>query len=307
MNFLKNINKNNLTRKAYAIKFKLNKRSPEISLGIGILCGIATTVSACKATIKAQEILKERDENLKKYEELKDEGSDEYTEEDYDIDVRNEKIKSYVKIGKAYAQSVVFGVSSVFFLVNCDRTLNRRLAGVTSAYELLSDKFNSYRDNVVKKYGKDEDDKLYHNVESFIDENGEEHIPNVEQLKEVAENSVYSRFFDETCFGYRDDPEKNREYLMMKQKEANKLLELRGYLFLNDIYSMLDMPKSNAGQFIGYVYDPNNSNKIDFGITRNTWATRRFVNGYEPVILLDFNVDGIIDLEKYELKYKLQK
>lgn len=92
MNFLKNINKNNLTRKAYAIKFKLNKRSPEISLGIGILCGIATTVSACKATIKAQEILKERDENLKKYEELKDEGSDEYTEEDYDIDVRNEKI-----------------------------------------------------------------------------------------------------------------------------------------------------------------------------------------------------------------------
>ena len=52
---------------------------------------------------------------------------------------------------------------------------------------------------------------------------------------------------------------------------------------------------------VGWVYDQHDTetcdNFIDFGIYRNAFnsvARRAFVNGYEPVVLLDFNVDGCI-------------
>ena len=46
------------------------------------------------------------------------------------------------------------------------------------------------------------------------------------------------------------------------------------------------------------IYDPKNNTKgdnyVDFGIYKNNSAHRRFVNGLEYNILLDFNVDGVI-------------
>ena len=87
----------------------------------------------------------------------------------------------------------------------------------------------------------------------------------------------------------------------MTQEFANEKLRLKGHLFLNDVYDMLDIPRTKAGQIVGWVYDEKNpvgDNYVDFGIYElYSDANRRFVNGLEPVILLDFNVDGnILDL-----------
>ena len=47
---------------------------------------------------------------------------------------------------------------------------------------------------------------------------------------------------------------------------------------------------------IGWIYDlnnPNLQNHVDFGIWNvGCEATRRFVNGLEKNVILDFNVDG---------------
>ena len=40
--------------------------------------------------------------------------------------------------------------------------------------------------------------------------------------------------------------------------------------------------------------NPNGDNYVDFGIYKNKEGNRRFINGYEYNILLDFNVDGVI-------------
>ena len=93
----------------------------------------------------------------------------------------------------------------------------------------------------------------------------------------------------------------NRFFLLRQQDQANERLKARGYLFLNDVYEMLGIPKTKAGQIVGWVYDtnmPNGDNYVDFGIF-NAYSeqARDFVNGYERTILLDFNVDGnILDL-----------
>jgi hypothetical protein len=66
-------------------------------------------------------------------------------------------------------------------------------------------------------------------------------------------------------------------------------------LFLNEVYDMLGIPRSQAGQVVGWILGPGNHNHIDFGVYRGHERGRRFVNGDEPAILLDFNVDeGII-------------
>jgi hypothetical protein len=87
-------------------------------------------------------------------------------------------------------------------------------------------------------------------------------------------------------------------FLKQKQHYANDLLRTRGHLFLNDVYKMLDIPETIAGQTVGWVYNKDNpigDNYVDFGIyNQKSGAARRFVNGIERNILLDFNVDGNI-------------
>ena len=79
------------------------------------------------------------------------------------------------------------------------------------------------------------------------------------------------------------------------------MLKAKGYLFLNDVYDMLGIPRTKAGQIVGWIYDEKNpigDNFVDFGIyDGNKETVRNFVNGYERTILLDFNVDGnILDM-----------
>ena len=64
---------------------------------------------------------------------------------------------------------------------------------------------------------------------------------------------------------------------------------------------MLGIPRTKAGQVVGWVYDENcpvGDNYVDFGIYDiHREKCRDFVNGYERTILLDFNPDGnILDL-----------
>ena len=130
----------------------------------------------------------------------------------------------------------------------------------------------------------------------------------VESTKAMTEESMenrsysqYARFFDESCPNWDKNPEHNLTFLLTQQNYANDKLRVQGYLFLNDVYNLLGLPRTEAGQLIGWIYDPKNpdhigDNYVDFGIynTQAPLSTRLFVNGYEKSVLLDFNVDGII-------------
>ena len=115
------------------------------------------------------------------------------------------------------------------------------------------------------------------------------------EVRETHEYSPYAVFFDEASAAWTKIPECNKMFLLQQQNFANDKLRARGYLFLNEVYEMLGLPRTRAGQLIGWVYDAKNpvgDNYVDFNIfnTRN----REFVNGFEKSVLLDFNVDGNI-------------
>lgn len=107
--------------------------------------------------------------------------------------------------------------------------------------------------------------------------------------------SQYARYFDETNQYWSKDPEFNKMYLMGQQRYFTELLKSRGHLFLNEVYDALGMPRTKAGQLVGWIYDEKNpigDNYVDFGIFKED--NLDFVNGKADKILLDFNVDGNI-------------
>lgn len=107
--------------------------------------------------------------------------------------------------------------------------------------------------------------------------------------------SCYAVFFDETCTGWQRDAEANKFFLLRQQEYLNEKLKHQGYLFLNDALDAIGSPRTKAGQVVGWVYDPESSDRdsyVDLGLFKD--CNREAINGYSKAILLDFNVDGDI-------------
>ena len=115
----------------------------------------------------------------------------------------------------------------------------------------------------------------------------------IKSYREVP--SIYARYFDAGCTGWDKNSEHNLYYLKQQQLYATDRLIAQGYLFLNDVYDMLGMPRSKCGQVVGWIYDKDNpvgDNYVDFGIYND--RNQGFINGRDNSLLLDFNVDGCI-------------
>lgn len=295
------------SRKFHRMGLQLKKHSPEILIVAGVVGTVTSAVMACKATLKVNEIIDESKNNIEKIHTATavgyTEAGEEYTEQDSKKDLTLTYVQTGVKLAKLYAPSVALGALSLTAIVKSNNILRKRNVALAAAYTAVDKGFKEYRGRVVERFGKDLDRELRYGIkakeveEKITDENGNETI--VKKTVEVADPnaiSPYARFFDECCSGWTKDPEVNLMFLRMQQNYANDKLQNQGHLFLNEVYDMLGMDRTKAGNVVGWVYDEENpigDNFVDFGIydVRNE-QKRDFVNGRERSILLDFNVDG---------------
>lgn len=304
---------NTLSRKFGKTGLKLKKHSPEILVGVGIVGVVSSTIMACKATTKLDEVLAEPKEKIEKIHELMEnpdmvpEGK-EYTEDDGKKDLTIMYTQSAIKVVRLYAPAVALGTLSIAAILGGHHILRKRNVALAAAYATIDKSFRDYRGRVIERFGAELDKELKYNIkaaeveETVVDEKGKEKkVKNTVNVADPNVYSEYSKFFDESCPGFTKDPEYNLMFLKDQQRYANDLLKSKGYLFLNDVYEMLGIPRTQAGQIVGWIYDEKNpigDNFVDFGIyDLHKEANRDFVNGYERVILLDFNVDGdILDM-----------
>lgn len=298
---------NSVTRGIHKIGFKVKKHSPEILVVAGVVGVGATVVMACKATLKLDEVIAEPREDLDKvHKYIEEKGfSEKYTEEDSKKDIAQCYVRGGVEVVKLYAPSVALGVVSITAILASHHILRKRNIALGAAYAAIDKGFKEYRGRVIERFGKEIDHELRYNIkakefdEVITTEDGSEVVTKeTVKVSGIDDTSEYARFYDDGCLGWTKDPEFNLKFLRLQQSKANDMLKARGFVFLNDVYEMLGIPKSKAGYVVGWIYNekhPIGDNCIDFGIYDiNREKNRDFVNGYERTILLDFNVDGNI-------------
>lgn len=324
----------NMTRAFGKAGLTCKKYAPEALVIAGIVGVVTSAVMACKATTKVNDIIEETKENTHDLHLVATaaglkESTDEFSNEDIrKIDILSEKedVKNYtaqdlkkdttiiyaqtaIKFIKLYGPSVVLGALSITSILASNNILRKRNVALAAAYATVDKGFKEYRSRVVERFGKDMDRELKYNIKAKEIEETTKNAKGKEktvkksiEVADVNEHSDYARFFDELCTGWKRDAEYNLMFLKHQQNYANEKLQKQGYLFLNDVYDMLGIPKTKAGQVVGWIYDEAHpdiyDNFVDFGIyDLYNEKARDFVNGREKSILLDFNVDGnILDL-----------
>lgn len=296
---------------ARKIGFGLKKHSPEILIVGGIVGVVVSTVMACVATTKTKDILDTTKKDVKLIHDRKDDPQIEYSEHDMKKDLTATYFKTAGRFVKLYAPSVILGALSLTSVITSNAILRKRVVALSAAYAAVDKGFKDYRNRVIERFGEETDKDLRFGIQSktiketVVDPKTGKEKTVEKEIKVSNYNGVseYARVYDRASVGemYTNDHDYNLCFLKREQSWANDRLQLQGYLYLNDIYDRLGFEKTKAGQIVGWRYDPSNpkiDSYIDFGIT-DVYNTNNVNNadGFERVILLDFNVDGpIIDL-----------
>lgn len=294
----------------------MRKYSPEIAMVAGTIMAIGTVVAVHKAAIKSQDILKEAKQDLSCIKECEEneelQTSGEYTQEDAVSDKTMVYTSTVINLAKLYAPAFFLGAGSLTMFYASAFTLKRRHAAAAAAFAAVSDELKTYRNRVIEELGSDMDKKFRFGlvsekikVQEVDPETGETREVETEAsvIPQQADifgmgYSKFARVFDETCEDYKRDPSMNLMFLTSVERYMNERLRIRGHVFLNEVYDAIGFPRTALGQRVGWVYNPADNtrdNWIDFGL-RDVYkpSVRDFRNGYEPCVVLDFNVDGDI-------------
>ena len=300
---------NSATKTFHRVGFQIKKHSPEILLVTGITGVVTSAVMACKATTKVDAIVEEAKKSIDMIHEGMETGNIcgvEYTEEDGKKDLAIVYIQTGVKFAKLYGPSVLLGLTSIGCILASNNIIHKRNVALSAAYTAIDRSFKGYRSRVIERFGESMDRELRYNIktqevkETVVDEETgkKKTVKSTVSVVDPNTYSDYARFFDEYCAGWTKDAEYNLMFLRQQQNYANELLKSRGHLFLNEVYDMLGIDRTKAGNIVGWIYDekhPIGDNFVDFGIyVLDNEKARDFVNGRERSILLDFNVDGDI-------------
>lgn len=286
-----------VSTRAARLALKTRKNSPTILLGVGIVAGVGTVVTACQATLKVEDVLTEIRKNKLKAEEGLGLNLPSYTEQDYKKDMAIIHIQGAVKLAKLYGPSFVLGVTSVYCLTQSHRILTSRNAGLAAAYTAVDKAYSEYRARVVADQGEEKDREYFFGKETkevqVLDEKtGKSKMKKV-TTRGVPGGSPYAKFFGEDNINFKHVGTYNEVFLRGVQVMLNQRLQAKGHVFLNEAYDDLGMDRTSEGAYVGWLREKTDF--IDFGIWDDA-SMQRFhdfvVNG--EGIWIDFNVSGPI-------------
>lgn len=282
---------------------KIKKRSPEILIVVGVVGTVVSAVIACKATTKVNKIIDDAKDDIDKVhvatENCVTEAGETYSTEDSKKDLAIIYAQTGVKLAKLYAPAVILGTFSIASILASNNILRKRNVALGAAYAAIDKSFKDYRGRVIERFGEQVDTELKYGIkakkfeEVEVDpETGKE--KKVKKTVIVADpnlQSDYAVYFDNKSRNYETNQDYNYMFLKAQQQFANDKLQTRGHLFLNEVLDDLDLPRTSAGQIVGWTKDGPDG-YVNFRIVE---VDRETEDGrHEPSLLLDFNVEGNI-------------
>lgn len=259
--------KPNLASLIKTAKVVVNKRSPEILMGVGIAGMITTTFLAVQATPKAMALIEE--EKLRRYKETEDDTISK-------VDI--------VKVAwRLYVPSVVTGVVSITCLAGANSVNTRRTAALAAAYQISETALTEYREKVVETIGEKKEQVVRDKVaKDRIEKNP------VTKSEVIITNDGSTLCFDPISGRYFKS---TIEKIKKVENNLNKrmLHDITGYVSLNEFYSELNLDCTAIGDDLGWNVDK----LIDM-----SFSSQINDNG-EPSIVLDYNVAPKYDYSRY--------
>jgi hypothetical protein len=275
------------------VQGKLKQHAPSILTGVGIAGFAVTTILVGKAALKSKGLIADTKEHV---EVLTADGGQGLTKKDLTRAVGEAWIETGTALSKIYGPAIVVGSASVACVLAGHGIMLKRQSALIAAYGVLDAGFKAYRKRVQDEFGEEKELDLYRGVKTMriFDAEGADVGEVIDFSDQIP--SPYARFFDETSRSWSKTAEYNHMFLRSQQNWANDKLTAHGFLFLNEVYEALGLERTQAGQVVGWKKDSKTGDKfVDFGLyDQFNENARAFVNGLEPTILLDFNVDGPI-------------
>ena len=274
------------------------KYAPAAMTGLGVVGVVGAAVLASKSTLKLSPVIDgfvAEHSLVAEVRAAKD--TVEYPEAMHRSDVVKVYVRAGLKLAQLYGPSVGLGVVSIGLIVGGQDILWKRNAALGAAYSGLHAAYQQYRARVSEEYGPEKEREFYNaerqqTVHETVDGKKTERVATVSDPNQI---SVYAKFFDPLNPNWKKDREMNLMFLRQVQNHMNDLLQIRGHVFLNNVYDALGIPRTSAGQLCGWVRGGDGDDFVDFGIYDGADPCKvNFVNGYEDGILLNFNVDGVV-------------
>lgn len=268
--------------------FVLKKKAPDLFIFGGMGFVATSMVMTGFGTVKAVEAKKDFDEEKEKI-------------ESENIPVE-EKAKKLTKAGrtcawkmfKAFAPAVTFMVAGQTCIFVGRGMWKKRYAGASLLAAAYNETLEKYRERWREKVGEEEEREVFEDVQKTVvyEDNGKGKTKKTEVKTPAGSGHPLEFIFDERNLKYKKYAGNNYYVLMQIRRQCNNILNVKGYLMLSEVLELLGMPVPSYAFLVGWIKDPQNREKILFGMEGDDelrYATNQ-------VILLKFNCDGnIID------------
>lgn len=267
-------------------KLTMIRKSPEITLGLGIATGVAAVGYTVWATIKAVETYNDTIQKLEQAERVLD------NEEEKEDAIEKIKIHRTLEWVKLYAPAVALEAASILFTVKSHKIMKGRNAALVMSVAAATKELNDYRQRVRDAIGEEQEKDIFNDASTFTVKDG---TSEEEVIKKNNHGSQYAAFFDASSTAWENDTVYNLSFLKTKLLILNNQLRLEGHMFLNEVYRVLGLPETVAGQYVGWVTGSVDGDGVIKFIDVATGENIDDLDDLDdPTVLIDFNVDGDI-------------
>lgn len=290
-------------------KLVVGKHSPEILMAVGTVSIVGGVVMVCKEALNLETIVSENETRREKVNTALEDGwtyGENNTPVTYtDKDAQHDKLiitaQTGIKLVRNFAPAaaLVTGGIACFFVAH--GIMHKRNLALVAAYNALSAEFNDYKKVVDANVDEETATRIKQGIAKAKEDNGDVKKGDDICVRDI-DATMYARFFDRDNPNYSRDNDYNMSFICAQERTANRIIERRGHVFLNEVYELYGLPHTKAGAVVGWVLGkgPNRDGCVDVTATR-VWrnaatgdTSLTYKDGYDQAILLDFNPDGVI-------------
>lgn len=255
------------------------KNSPAILAGFAIVGVGATGFSVYKATLKAVDVIDNKNESI---EEL---GNDsEYLSDDEFKAQRKQIYICFAKdMIKLYWPSALCAVATIASIIGIRSIDKKRQAALAAALSLTESRFQDYQDKVKETLGERKEQKVR---DEIAKDKVYEQPPVENQVIRTGKGDVLC--LDAMSGRYFTS---NADYIRGRVNVLNQRLLSEMFISLNDLYYELELPTIKIGEDIGWNVNNDGLISVDF--------TSALTEDEKPVLVLDYLVEPRFDYRTY--------